>query len=549
MLVQAMNEKTMRRMKFVLLGWGIAMSALMGLHAVSGAQGLPAAANLQVATEAGVVEGKQVDGVRVFLGVPYAAPPTGALRWKAPMPAGRWAGVRPAQTFGSRCMQPKLYDDMFFRDAAGSEDCLTLNVWTPAKTSMAKLPVMVWIYGGGFVTGGTSEPRQDGTILSKNGVVVVSMNYRLGIFGFFANAALAAESGNGSAGNYGLFDQLAALKWVQKNIAAFGGDPANVTIFGESAGSFSVSGLMASPLAKGLFARAIGESGAAFESATLPYKPLADVEKTDQEFADTVLHATTLEALRAIPADKLLQATMKPGGGLVDFNPDIDGAFLPQTLDAIWKEGKQNDVPLLAGWNHDEGSFDVMGPKRPDMASLKAQAQTQFGEKSAEFLKLYPATTDAEAARSAEDLAGDAFIAWSTWKWIEQQTITGRQPVYRYRFDLAPPPDALKPPGMGAFHSAEIEYVFGNLDSRSKVAWRPEDRELSETMQRYWTNFAKTGDPNGAKLPHWPVYAPATGWQVMYLGATPAAARDSLRERYLFLDGVWGAGAAKSPAK
>jgi para-nitrobenzyl esterase len=545
-----MNEKPMRRLTFVLLGWGVWMwvGLPMSLRAANAAQSngqavtLQIGASLQVPTEAGVVEGKQVDGVRAFLGVPYAAPPVGQLRWKAPTPIAKWTGVRPAQAFGPRCMQPKLYDDMFFRDAGGSEDCLTLNVWTTAKTSAAKLPVMVWIYGGGFVTGGTSEPRQDGTNLARKNVVIVSMNYRLGIFGFFAYPGLAAESPKGSsAGNYGLLDQVAALQWVQKNIEGFGGDPSNVTIFGESAGSFSVSGLMASPVAKGLFVRAIGESGAAFASATLPYKPLDEREKTDTEFANAVLHASTLEALRAIAADKLLQATMKPNGkDIVDFDPDIDGYFLPESLEAIWEAGKQNDVPLLAGWNHDEGSFAMLAPKKPDMASFKSEAEAKFAAKAADLLKLYPATTDAEAARSAEDLAGDEFIAWSTWKWIEEQTKNGKQPVYRYRFDLAPPPDALKPAALGAFHSAEIEYVFGNLDSRSKVPWRPEDRVLSEKMQSYWTNFAKTGDPNGAGLARWPTYSPASGWQVMYLRAEPAAEKDPVRDRYLFLDGVWG---------
>ena len=267
---------------------------------------------LQVKTKQGKVEGRMDGDVKAFLGIPFAAPPVGPLRWKPPMPAEKWRGVRLATGFGYRCMQPSIYHDMRFRDAGMSEDCLTLNVWTPAKNDHAKLPVMVWIYGGGYTAGSTSERRQDGAALTKNGVIVVTMNYRLGIFGFFANEDLAKESGRNAAGNYGLLDQTAALEWVKDNIAAFGGDPENVTLFGESAGSFSVCAQMASPLAKGLFKQVIGESGGAlYGNRGVSFKPLAETAEKDDAFARTVLSATTLEQLRAIPASELLEDMMK----------------------------------------------------------------------------------------------------------------------------------------------------------------------------------------------------------------------------------------------
>jgi para-nitrobenzyl esterase len=495
--------------------------------------------SLQVKIEAGTVEGKTSGTVRAFLGVPYAAPPVGDLRWKPPAPAAKWTGIRQARDFGPRCLQGPIYSDMVFRDAGGSEDCLSLNVWTPAKNAKAKLAVMVWIHGGGFMAGGSSEPRQDGGVLAKQGVVVVSMNYRLGIFGFFAHPELAAESDRKAAGNYGLLDQMAALEWVKRNIAAFGGDPANVTIFGESAGSFSVSALMASPEAKGLFHKAIGESGAAFSSSALPFEALAVRAQRDSQFASSSLGTDRLNELRALPAAKILEASLQnAGSGTPRFAPDIDGYFLPEPLPAIFSQGKQSDIPLLAGWNHDEGSFEVVHENSP-RDSLKAAATKEFGAKAEQFLQLYPGPDDAQARRSLEDFAGDRFIAWSTWKWLEAQTTTGRQPAYRYRFDLGLP-HAPEAPAPGAYHSAEIEYVFGMLDSKAGLPWRPEDRALSELMQKYWISFARTGNPNGPGLPPWPAYAPGSGWLVMYLGPQPEAQKDRARDRYLFLDTVWG---------
>ena len=493
----------------------------------------------QVKTDSGIVEGKEDGAVQAFLGIPYAAPPVGELRWKPPASVAKWGGVRKTTEFGAHCMQGRVFGDMNFRDAGGSEDCLFLNVWVPAKISGAKLPVMVWIYGGGFAAGSTSEPRQDGTHLAQQGVVVVSMNYRLGIFGFLVLRELAKESRRNAAGNYGLLDQVAALRWVHDNIAAFGGDPGNVTIFGESAGSFSVSAQMASPLAKGLFQKAIGESGAAFHSGGLSFDARSVREKKDVKAVQAKLGVSKVTELRAVPAEKLLDAFAPPQSEGFDFDPDVDGYFLPDSVPAIFARGKQNDVPLLAGWNHDEASFEVASsPEKQTVASLKATAQKEFGEKAREFLRLYPSDTDVHTLRSVEDFAGDRFIAFSTWEWMESQSKTGKQPIYRYRFDLGPPADP-KGPQMGAYHSSEIEYVFGQLDSKGGIAWRTEDRELSAEMQKYWANFARSGDPNGPGLPKWPAYAAAEGWPVMLLDAKSAAHKDDLRQRYLFLAGAW----------
>jgi para-nitrobenzyl esterase len=522
-----MNRNIVRRL---VIAWGMLAAPLALLGAASGPQ---------LKTDAGMIGGKEDGAVHAFLGIPYAAPPVGDLRWKPPVPAAKWTGVLKATDFGSHCMQGKVFGDMNFRDAGSSEDCLTLNVWVPAKPSAAKLPVMVWIYGGGFVAGTTSEARQDGTHLAQQGVIVVSMNYRLGVFGFFVHPELAKESGHNAAGNYGLLDQTAALRWVHDNIAAFGGDPGNVTIFGESAGSFSVSAQMASPLAKGLFQKAIGESGGAFFSGGLSFEPRSAREEKDVKAVSTKLGVSTLAELRAIPAQKLLDAFAPPQSRGFDFGPDVDGYFLPEPVPAIFAAGKQNDVALLAGWNHDEGSFEIaFNPQKPTAESVKANAQKDFGDKAEQFLKLYPTDTPEQVLRSAQDFAGDKFIAFSTWEWMEAQSKSGKQPIYRFRFDLGPP-SAPNGPQMGAYHSSEIEYVFGQLDSKAGVVWTPETRALSDSMQKYWANFARSGDPNGPGLPKWPVYSAADGWTVMFLDSTPAAHADELRDRYLFLAGAW----------
>lgn len=497
---------------------------------------------LEIKTQTGKVRGALTqDGqVRAFKGIPYAAPPVGPLRWQPPQPAAKWKGVRDATAFGSRCMQAPIYEDMTFRDPGPSEDCLTLNVWTPAKAKKATLPVMVWIYGGGYKAGATSEPRQDGQFLAHRNVVVVSMNYRLGIFGFFTHPALSSESPHHASGNYGLMDQNAALLWVQKNIASFGGDPQNVTIFGESAGSMSVSLLMASPLSQGRFQKAIGESGGPFFLGDRDLKTREVQERRDADFAQSAFGASTLDALRRIPASQLLDAaTRLPPESSLHFGPDVDGWFFPQPPTDIYTQGRQAHVPLLAGWNADDLSEDILIPKPAATADgFKAQAEAKFGPDAQEFLTLYPAKTDAQAVRAARLLEGDDFLVYSTWKWLEAQATTGGASVYRYRFDLAGPGDKFHPPSLGAFHSDDIEYVFGTLDSRPDAHWRPEDRALSDQMQQYWTNFARTGDPNGGSLPTWPTYNAAGNWQLMHLNAASAAQPDADRARFLFLEKI-----------
>jgi para-nitrobenzyl esterase len=506
--------------------------------------------DLTIRTDKGKVHGKKSDDgqVRIFLGIPYGAPPVGPLRWKPPQPAAKWGEGREATEFGSRCMQPNIYPDMHFRDPGPSEDCLNLNVWTGAKDKNQKLPVMVWIYGGGFTAGATSEPRQDGQYLAHKGVVVVSMNYRLGFFGFFVHPDLAAESSQHAAGNYGLMDQTAALRWVKKNIKAFGGDPNNVTIFGESAGSFSVSAQMASPLAQGLFERAIGESGAAFDSHGLSFSPVAEREKTDPAWAMATFGTSDLKALRALSAGEIMDklaaaaAARTPGSPHTRAGdaPDVDGYFLPESVPQIFRENRQARVPLLAGWNRDEPSaLAVNTPVAPTVQSFQELAQKDFGERAAEFLKVYPAATDADAVRSAIDYNGAKFLTLATWEWLETQVADGGT-AWRYRFERPAPADKYHPAGSGSFHSDEIEYVFGTLDSRPEAVWQPEDHKLSDLMQTYWTNFARSGDPNGGDAPKWPQYKGDGGWQVMHLDAESQAGPDDHRDQWLFLQGEWG---------
>jgi para-nitrobenzyl esterase len=484
--------------------------------------------SLAVKTEQGKVLGKTInDGkVKAFLGLPYAAPPVGDLRWKAPEPPAKWTGERDATKFGAHCAQGHVFDDMVFQDAGDSEDCLFLNVYTPAGAKAgSKLPVMFWIHGGGYSGGGSSEPRHNGDFLPTKGVVLVTINYRLGVFGFLATADLAKEA-NGAAGNYGLLDTVAALKWVKANITGFGGDPGNVTIFGESAGSFAVSTLMASPAARGLFHKAIGESGAAF-SSTLAYDSLEKREKADGDWVAT-LGVKSLQELRALPTDKILAAVKSKG--MVGFPPDIDGKLLTEPVEATYAAGRQAHVPLLAGWNRDEGSFFAMHGMTAEQ--WKGMAAGLFKDRSAEFLKLYPGDTDEQALRSSIDYGGDSFIAFSTWKWIEAHKKTGESPVYRYHFELPALPSKYHP-GTFVFHSDDIEYVFGTLDTRPGETVRPEDRKLSEQFMSYWTNFARTGDPNGPGLPEWPKCG--KGDELIHLDSTITSGPDTLRPRYEFL--------------
>jgi len=488
--------------------------------------------SLVVKTEDGKIHGKLINNnaVRAYQGVPYAAPPVGALRWAPPQPAVKWKGDLDATKYGHHCAQNHVFDDMIFQDAAtpedtGSEDCLNLNVYAPASAKAdAKLPVMFWIHGGGYSGGGSSEPRHNGDFLPGKGVVLVTINYRLGVFGFLALPDLAAEQG-GASGNYGLMDIVAALEWVKKNIASFGGDPNNVTIFGESAGSFAVSTLMAAPSAQGLFQRAIGESGGALTSGTLAMEPLAVAGPKNAEWVKS-LGITSVADLRALPTDKILLESAKKG--TVHFSPDIDGKFLSESVLDIYLAGKQAHVPLLAGFNRDEGSWMANG-MTPE--KWKAMAAQRFSDKADDFMKLYPSSTDAELARSASDFGGDAFIAYGTWKWIEIDRKTGDKDIYRYKLDLAAPPSKFHP-GSFAFHSDDIEYIFGTLDTRPGAVWRDEDRKLSDQMMSYWTNFARTGDPNGPGLPTWPKYG--EGDPVLHLDNPITSRPDENRARYDF---------------
>ncbi|WP_255551176.1 carboxylesterase family protein [Granulicella sp. dw_53] len=495
----------------------------------------------QVKTDGGVIEGELTVDQKVvaFKGIPYAAPPVGDLRWRAPQAAAKWSGVRSAKEFGYHCVQTGGYPDMQFHDPGPSEDCLTLNVWAPVGAKRGSLPVMVWIYGGGFVTGGTSEKRQDGQFLAHRDVVVVSMNYRLGIWGYMTHPELTAESGKSASGNYGLMDIAAALEWVKRNVAAFGGDAGNVTVFGESAGSFAVSAVMASPLSKGLMAKAIGESGGALYSSGLGFEPREVREKRDSEFAERAFGTTKLAELRRVSTEDMVRAVTAKGAAR--FGPDVDGYFLPKGLPAIYAAGEQAHIPVLAGWNADEGRGAVVTAKeKPTVATFAAQADKEFGARAKDFLAVYPGSTDADAATSTGDYGGDKFIAYSTWRWMEAQVQTGKAPVYRYFFTLGSPGDKNHAAALGAFHSDDIEYVFGTLDSRAEAVWRPEDRKLSDQIGQYWTNFARMGDPNGPGLPKWPTYSATGDWQVMHLDAAPEAKADAWRGRYVFLDSVWG---------
>jgi len=422
------------------------------------------------------------------------------------------------------------------------EDCLYLNVWTPAKSATEKLAVMVWIHGGSNLNGAGSQPEYDGTHLAEKGVVVVTINYRLDIFGFLAHPELTKESGTRSSGNYGLLDQIAALRWVQNNIAAFGGDPSRVTVFGESAGSLDTSLLMASPMAKGLFARAIGESGGALTPiAAFGPKPLEIGERDGAEFVAST-GATSIADLRARPAAQLLDAVLKKpivyGYGVVD------GYVVPEHPASAFANGRQNDVPLLVGWNADEGTYFVA---RLDFSanapSYADRLRTQFKDEAELALKLYPpgSTPDENKAAYAA-VIGDAVIGYGTWAWSERSATTGKAPVYRFYFTRRPPGApmlSLNPlAAPGVYHSAELYYVFNTLNVR-EWPWEADDRRLADVMSSYWANFAKTGDPNGSGLPQWGAYKANGGGQVMELGKEIGMRAELHRDRYEFFDTLY----------
>ena len=488
--------------------------------------------NNHVTISSGSLNGNAADasGIVSFKGIPYAAPPVGPLRWKEPQPVAPWSVARDATTLGTKCWAANLGGGPAVTAGTG-EDCLYLNVWSGAKTRGAKLPVMVWVHGGGFQFGTGSDPQSDGTELAKRGVIVVTINYRLGVFGFLARPDLDAESGGHKSGMYGIQDTIAALQWVKDNIAQFGGDPTKVTVFGESAGAHAVGMLMSSPLATGLFHRAIGESGAYWESEM---KTLAQAQAFGAALGPLV-NATTLDQLRAVPAAQLQNATPYNLSLPAQFSPFVDGYVLPELPYLRFAGGRQNDVPLLAGVNAGEG-IPFMGyalPHNTATAFINA-ATTAFGAaKMPTFLQLYPATTDAQAVASAQTLVGDLTIRNETWTWANQQYQTGKSPVYFYNFDFT---SAFTPT---AAHTDEIAYVFGNLlpgpfQSRD-VPPSALDRSVSATMQSYWTNFAKTGNPNATGLPAWPKYTGA-GSQALNISQTIQAAPEEGTARYQFLN-------------
>ena len=504
----------------------------------------------------GTVEGINESGIKTFKGVPFAAPPAGDLRWKEPQPVKDWTGVRKADKFGPRAMQLPVFGDMNFRSDGMNEDCLYLNVWTPAKTGNEKLPVLVYFYGGGFMAGDGSELRYDGESMARTGIVTVTVNYRLGIFGFLSHPELTKESPHHASGNYGLLDQSAALQWVQKNIASFGGDPKKVTIAGESAGSFSVSAQMASPLSRNIIAGAIGESGSLL--GLNPTASLKDAEKAGTDFG-TSIKASTLADLRAMPADQLLKATANAGFGR--FPICIDGYFFPKSPLEIFEKGEQAHVPLLVGWNSQEMVYQmVMGQDKPTLDNYKKAVEKLYGEKSAEAMTVYSASNDQEAEQVATDLASDRFIGFSTWKWSDVQSKTGGKPVYRYLYarprpemraemgnataglaggvikDTSANKAPKMPPARGAVHSAEIEYALGNLPTNRVYDWLPEDYKVSEIMQAFFANFIKAGNPNGLGVPEWPAVDNNKGVQVMHINVDTKAMEDKNGKRYLFMD-------------
>jgi para-nitrobenzyl esterase len=473
----------------------------------------PAGAEVREAeVTGGRVSGVAGNGVVSFKGIPFAAPPVGALRWKAPQPVKPWTGVKESSKFGASCVQDAMFARLFGAPPEISEDCLYLNVWTPAKAASDALPVMVWIYGGGFVGGQTSVPLYDGTKLAERGVVLVSVAYRLGAFGFLAHPDLSRESGKGS-GNYGLQDQIAGLQWVKANIAKFGGDPNRVTIFGESAGGIAVSMLAASPAAKGLFQRAISESGGSFGSAKYSNEggvnvpPLRVAEATGKTFLEK-LGAKDIKAGRELAAEKI-QAAQGPGlSAASSFWPVFDGDVLPGDQYELYQAKRFNDTPVLIGTNSDEGALFL----QPGVtaAGFEKLVRDGFGTQAGAILAAYPHSTDAEAVKSTKDIFRESTFAWHTWAWATLQTEKGKGKAYVYYFDHR----TARSPN-GANHGDEIGYVFGNLGGPAigvpgpPPPVRPQDAKISDLMSSYWVNFAKTGDPNGAGLPAWPAFSPS----------------------------------------
>lgn len=507
---------------------------------------------VQAKIENGVIEGMYDtrSGLQFYLGVPFAKPPVGDLRWKAPQPLDNWTGVKSTKAFGPRPVQAIVFGDMSSRSNGISEDCLYLNVWTPAKRSTTGLPVLVYFYGGGFVAGDGSEPRYDGAAMAKKGIVVVTVNYRLGMFGFYAHPELSKESPYKGSGNYGLLDQAFALKWVQKNIAAFGGDAKKVTIAGESAGSISVSAQMVSPLSKGLIAGAIGESGSG--TSALSAVPLAEAEKIGLEFAKNAGY-TSLAQLRAASTRELYEVYTE--SKRFGFPPTIDGYFYTKGMIDVFKAKEQAQVPLLLGWNSAEipGMAFTQGPITEE--TFVKKVKEAYPNDYEEALKVYPHATPKELEWAATDMASDRFIAYSTWKWFDLHRKNSSQPVYRYLYSKLRPAlvDKSLAPGLaggttrgqnnapafvpiGAPHACEIEYCMGNLDLVKDYAWTDDDYKVSDTMLSYFANFVKTGNPNGDKLPEWPAAQANDATPPVMIIDTESKSIKANDARYLFHD-------------
>lgn len=509
----------------------------------------------QVQTKYGFLQGVVDSGIVVFRGVPFAKPPVGDLRWREPQPPESWTGVRPAENFGPRCMQRPIFGDMNFRSNGMSEDCLYLNIWTPAKAGREKLPVLVYFYGGGFAAGDGSEPRYDGEAMARKGIVAVTVNYRLTVFGFLAHPELTVESPHKASGNYGLQDQAAALKWLKENIAAFGGDPDRMIIAGESAGSASVSAQMVSPLSKDLIAGAILSSGALGGGPWA--SPLGEAEQRGVQFGEQV-GKKTLAELRAMPAEELLEATAK--SQMLFFGPIVDGYFLAEDPLKTMQAGNQARVPLLGGWNSEEMNYRmILGDAEPTVENFKAALQRLYGKNAEEVFRVFSAGNEEEVIEAATDLASARFIALGTWKWLEVHAETSGQPVFRYLYARPRPPmrpemgDAVPglaggvvrgeqaraaqlPPARGAVHSADIEYAMGNLPTNRVYDWQPEDYKVSTIFQRFYENFTKTSDPSGLGVPEWPAINGRQPRPVMIIDVNTRVEPEKHPERYPLLD-------------
>jgi para-nitrobenzyl esterase len=464
----------------------------------------------QVQVDGGIIQGVITEDLTIYKGIPFAAPPVGDLRWKGPQPVEKWEGVKQTIEYAPAPMQGGN------PPSGKSEDCLYLNVWTPAKSADEKIPVLVWIYGGGFSFGSTSEPVHNGEHLARKGVVLVSIAYRVNQLGFLAHPELSSENPNGVSGNYGLLDMIAGLKWIQNNISAFGGDPGKVTIFGESAGGIAVSMLCASPLAKGLIHGAISQSGGSFgppRVTTYPgenQKLLKDAEVEGLDYMNKA-GASSIAELRKMNADSL-----PSGWGMGSAWPTIDGYVIPDDQYKLYEAGKYNDIPVLIGYNSDEGlSFT----RTKDPEEFSAGVKERYGHFAGDLLKAYPVGENS-VPKTARDLARDAAFGWHTWSWARLQAKTGKSKAYLYYFDQHPDysndPERLD---HGSPHGIDVAYVFQHLDT-SKPETTPSDLEISEAMATYWTNFAKNGHPNGEGVPEWPAFSD-TNPEVMYFQQTP----------------------------